>query len=61
MSIAPGYPIRQWTDKELDLHARAGQHSPVTCQGCIQLERREFERAAVARGDVIAGLAEGWL
>lgn len=61
MSVAPGYPIRQWTDEDLDDHTNAGPHASMTCQGCIQLERREVERAAVDTGEVITQLAEGWL
>lgn len=61
MSVAPGYPVRPWTDEQLDGHATVGPHSSVSCQGCIQLERREFERAAVADGLVIERFAEGWL
>lgn len=61
MSVAPGYPVRPWTDEELDAHATSGPHSPLTCQGCSQLERREFERTAVANGFVTERFAEGWL
>jgi hypothetical protein len=61
VSVAPGYPIRRWTDEQLDEHAIAGPHSTLTCQGCIQGERRAFEREAVARGEVAERFAEGWL
>lgn len=61
MSVAPGYPIRKWTDEELDDHTKTGPHSQITCQGCIQGERRAFERAAVDGGEVDARLSEGWL
>lgn len=61
MSVAPGYPIRQWTDEALDAHASVGPHAGMTCQGCIQLERRVYERAAVDAGLVSERFAEGWL
>lgn len=61
MSVAPGYPIRRWTDDELDDHTKAGPHASLTCQGCIQRDRREVERAAVDAGETIPRLSDGWL
>jgi hypothetical protein len=61
MSVAPGYPIRRWTDEDLDAHATVGPHASMTCQGCIQRDRREIERQAVDAGEAIPNLSDGWL
>jgi hypothetical protein len=61
VSVAPGYPVRRWTDEELDAHATVGPHAAMTCQGCIQRERREYEREAVDAREVITVVADGWL
>lgn len=33
MSVAPGYPVRRWTEEQLDARDEVGPHSQITRQG----------------------------
>lgn len=54
--------VRQWSNDLLNDHlAKCYPGSGYVCAGCADLNRKAFEKEAVLAGDVICGLAEGWL
>lgn len=63
MAVVPTAEIvRRWSDDLLNDHLKfCIPSTSYMCDGCARLQRREFEKKAVAENEVTSHLVEGWL